>query len=144
MGSSVESGSNDKGNGMTQTAPGKKIIEGLKAAIAYAKGDKSKGNHDALHREEEMTTETTAEKMKAQREKDFVLLESLSSERERHIADAATRLAYTRAADWLAEKQSKAKNFPGSNTDHAKGCEAAYQNGSQELYLCAYKHGDDQ
>jgi len=70
---------------------------------------------------------------------DRKLLENLS-DREARIADAATRLAYERAGDWLTNKQSKAYQYPGGNLVHAKGREAAYQNAAQELYGWAIAH----
>lgn len=73
---------------------------------------------------------------------DRELLKNLS-EREAQIADAATRLAYDRAGDWLTQKQSKAAEFPGGDLIHAKGRESAYQNAAQELYGWAISHGDD-
>ena len=67
-------------------------------------------------------------------------LKSLS-EREARIADAATRLAFDRAGDWLSQKQSKAEQFPGGDIAHAKGRAAAYQNAAQEIYGWAIAHG---
>lgn len=64
------------------------------------------------------------------------------SDHEADVADAATRVAYRHAADWLTSKQSKAEQFPGGDLDHAKGRAAAYQNAAQELYRWAIRHGD--
>lgn len=65
------------------------------------------------------------------------------TEREAKIADAATRLAYDKAGDWLTSKQAKAEEFPGGDLVHAKGRAAAYQNAAQELYTWAVAHGAD-
>ncbi|HUN82416.1 MAG TPA: hypothetical protein VMV81_13010 [Phycisphaerae bacterium] len=62
------------------------------------------------------------------------LLRGPLTEREAKIADAATRLAFDRAGDWLSTKQAKAEAFPGGNAEHAKGRASAYQNAAQELY----------
>lgn len=77
-----------------------------------------------------------------QAEKDRELLKNLSG-REAKIADAATRLAYDRAGDWLSQKQGKAEQFPGGDLVHAKGRAAAYQNAAQELYGWAIAHSPD-
>lgn len=71
---------------------------------------------------------------------DRAALEGLTK-REAAIADAATRLAYDKAADWLSDKQAKAAAFPGGDLAHAKGREAAYQNAAQELYGWSSAHG---
>lgn len=73
---------------------------------------------------------------------DRELLRDLSG-REARIADAATRLAYGRAGDWLSDKQAKASQFPGGDLDHAKGRSAAYQNAAQEIYGWAIAHGEE-
>lgn len=73
---------------------------------------------------------------------DRALLQGLS-EREAEIADAATRLAYEHAGDWLSTKQAKAEEFPGGDLVHAKGRAAAYQNAAQELYCWAIRHGTE-
>lgn len=62
--------------------------------------------------------------------------------REIAIADAATRLAYDKAGDWLSDKQAKAEQFPGGDLEHAKGRAAAYQNAAQELYGWSSAHGE--
>jgi hypothetical protein len=62
------------------------------------------------------------------------------SEREAAIADAATRLAWDKAGDWLSQKQAKAEQFPGGDLVHAKGRAAAYQNAAQEMYGWAIAH----
>ncbi len=71
---------------------------------------------------------------------DRATLENLS-EREAQIADAATRLAWDRAGDWLSSKQAKSEQFPGGDLAHAKGRAAAYQNAAQEIYGWAISHG---
>jgi hypothetical protein len=77
-----------------------------------------------------------------QHERDHDLLQNLSK-REAEIADAATRLAYDRAGDWLSSKQAKAEQFPGGNVEHAKGRAAAYQNAAAEMYGWAIAHGNE-
>lgn len=72
---------------------------------------------------------------------DRALLQNLS-EREARIADAATRLAYDRAGDWLSDKQTKSEQFPGGDLVHAKGRAAAYQNAAQEMYYWSVGHGE--
>jgi hypothetical protein len=84
---------------------------------------------------------TVAERIKSRHDKDRQILECLS-DREARIADAATRLAYERAGDWLTQKQCKSAEFPGGDLVHAKGREAAYQNAAQELYGWAIAHGE--
>lgn len=79
---------------------------------------------------------------KSYADKDRETLENLS-EREAEIADAATRLAYERAGDWLSQKQTKAEQFPGGDTVHAAGRANAYQNAAQELYGWAISHGEN-
>lgn len=64
------------------------------------------------------------------------------SKREAAIADAATRLAFEKAGEWLSDKQAKAEQFPGGDLDHAKGRAAAYQNASQEMFGWAIAHDD--
>lgn len=78
-----------------------------------------------------------------QHEADLALLAEDLTEREAKIADAATRLAYDKAGDWLSSKQAKAKQFPGGCLAHAKGRAAAYQNAAQEIYGWAVAHGHD-
>jgi hypothetical protein len=75
----------------------------------------------------------------SQADKDRETLSNLS-EREAKIADAATRLAYDRAGDWLTNKQTKAALYPGGDLVHAKGREAAYQNAAQEMYCWSAAH----
>ena len=75
-------------------------------------------------------------------EYDLGLMRSNLSRREAEIADAATRLAYERAGDWLSQKQAKAEQFPGGDLVHAKGRAAAYQNAAQEIYGWAIAHGE--
>jgi hypothetical protein len=84
-----------------------------------------------------------AERIRNRADEDRELLKDLS-DREAQIADAATRLAYDRAGDWLTDKQTKAELYPGGDTIHAKGRAAAYQNAAQELYGWAIAHGDNQ
>lgn len=79
---------------------------------------------------------------KNQRDADLELLRNLTV-REARIADAATRMAYERAGDWLSQKQGKASQFPGGDLMHAKGRAAAYQNAAQEIYGWAIEHGCD-
>lgn len=64
---------------------------------------------------------------------DRALLANLTA-RESRIADAATRLAWAKAGDWLSDKQTKAEQFPGGDEVHAKGRAAAYQNAAQTIY----------
>lgn len=64
------------------------------------------------------------------------------TDREAWIADAATRLAYDKAGDWLSSKQSKAEQYPGGDLTHARGRAAAYQNAAQEIYGWAIAHGE--
>jgi hypothetical protein len=64
---------------------------------------------------------------------DRTLLENLS-EREAKIADAATRLAFYRAGDWLSQKQEKSEQVPGADYGAAKARATAYQNAAQEIY----------
>ena len=78
----------------------------------------------------------------SQADKDKAILTNLTS-REAKIADAATRVVYERAGDWLTNKQSKADEFFGADLAHAKGRAAAYQNAAQELYGWAIAHGAD-
>lgn len=73
-----------------------------------------------------------------QGEIDRDLLRGLT-EREAAIADAATRVAYERAGEWLSDKQVKSELFPGGDLIHAKGRAAAYQNAAQEMYYWAAK-----
>lgn len=68
-----------------------------------------------------------------QRDKDRAMMQGLS-DREALIVDAATRLAWERAAEWLSDKQAKSEQFPGGDLAHAKGRAAAYQNASQEIF----------
>lgn len=56
------------------------------------------------------------------------------SEREARIADAAQRLAWEKAADWLSQKQTKAEQYPGGDRAIQKGRALAYQNAAQEIY----------
>lgn len=86
-----------------------------------------------------MTPRTDAVRSRA--ESDRLLLSELS-DREAQIANAATRLAYDRAGDWLSSKQGKAEKFPGGDVAHAQGRAAAYQNAAQEMYGWAIAHGD--
>lgn len=74
-------------------------------------------------------------------DEDRALLKRLS-EREAKIADAATRVAWERAGDWLSQKQGKAEEFPGGDLVHAKGRAAAYQNAAQKIYGWAIAHGE--
>lgn len=74
---------------------------------------------------------------------DIELLQSGLTEREAAIADAATRLAYEQAADWLSTKQAKAEQFPGGNLEHAAGRASAYQNAAQEIYGWALAWGEE-
>ena len=67
---------------------------------------------------------------------DMELLRNLS-DHEAAIADAATRIAYDKAGDWLSQKQAKAQRYPGGDLVHAKGRESAYQNAAQEMYQWA-------
>ena len=83
------------------------------------------------------------ERVRNRAEYDRALLKNGLSAREAEIADAATRLAYDRAGDWLSDKQAKAEQFPGGDLVHAKGRAAAYQNAAQELYGWAIAHGDE-
>lgn len=69
---------------------------------------------------------------------DIELLRQLDED-EAKIADAATRLAYSRVGDWLSQKQAKSEQFPGADLVHAKGRAAAYQNAAQEIYGWAAK-----
>ncbi|WP_068433782.1 hypothetical protein [Magnetospirillum sp. XM-1] len=73
-------------------------------------------------------------------ELDRDLLNGPLTEREAMIADAATRLAFDRAGDWLSDKQAKAEAYPGANFAHMKGMAAAYQNAAQEIYGWAIQH----
>lgn len=77
-----------------------------------------------------------------QREKDQATLLGLS-EREAQVADAATRIAYEHAAEWLSSKQAKAEQFPGGDLVHAKGRAAAYQNAAQEIFGWAISLGSE-
>lgn len=70
---------------------------------------------------------------------DMALVRSAEG-REAKIADAATRLAYERAGDWLSQKQAKADQYPGADKVHAAGRAAAYQHAAQELYGWAIAH----
>lgn len=79
--------------------------------------------------------------MKHQGDRDRDMLRNLT-EKEARIADAATRLAYERAGDWLSDKQAKSEQFPGGDLVHAKGRAAAYQNAAQEIYGWAIAHGN--
>lgn len=92
-----------------------------------------------------MKSETTSEPYEAinrsHHELDLRLLDDLT-EREAQIADAATRLAYDKAGDWLSSKQAKAEQYPGGNLEHAKGRANAYQDAAQEIYGWAIRHGD--
>ncbi len=78
---------------------------------------------------------------KSRHDEDRELLDSVTDQ-EARIADAATRLAYDKAGDWLSSKQAKAEQFPGGDLVHAKGRAAAYQNAAQEIYGWAVTHGD--
>lgn len=73
---------------------------------------------------------------------DRILLHGMT-EREARIADAATRVAYRRAGDWLSDKQAKSAQYPGGDLAHAKGRTAAYQNAAQEMYGWALRHAEE-
>lgn len=77
-----------------------------------------------------------------QRQKDEEILRGISG-REAEIADAATRIAWERAGEWLSDKQTKSEQFPGGDPVHAKGRAAAYQNAAQEMFCWAIRHGVD-
>lgn len=66
------------------------------------------------------------------------------NEREAAIADAATRLAWDKAGDWLTQKQTKAEQFPGGDLADAKGRAAAYQNAAQQMYQWAIAHSEEE
>jgi hypothetical protein len=85
---------------------------------------------------------TLAERVRSRADADRETLRNLSGF-EAEIADAATRIAYDRAGDWLSSKQAKAEQFPGGDPIHAKGRAAAYQNAAQELYGWAIGHGEE-
>lgn len=68
---------------------------------------------------------------KSLRDLDRDLLNGELTEREAEIADAATRIAFDRAGDWLSTKQEKAERFPGGDVDRA----------AQEVYGWALNHG---
>lgn len=72
------------------------------------------------------------------KDKDREILDNLS-DREEMIADAATRIAYRKAGDWLAIKQAKSEQFPGVDVEYAKGRASAYSNASQEIYMWAMR-----
>ncbi len=74
------------------------------------------------------------EQHRAQHIRDRELLRGPLTEREAEIADAARRLAFDQAGDWLSEKQAKSEQFPGGDIDAAKARAAAYQNAAQEIY----------
>lgn len=81
-------------------------------------------------------------RLKSRAEADRETLQDLS-EREAEIADAATRLAFDKAGDWLSMKQAKAEQFPGGDVEAANARANAYRNAAQELYGWAIRHGEN-
>ena len=59
------------------------------------------------------------------------------TEKEKAIADAAMRIAWDKAGDWLTQKQTKAEQFPGGDLAHSKGRADAYKNAALQMYLWA-------
>lgn len=75
-----------------------------------------------------------SEQHKAQHVRDRELLQGPLTEREAQIADAARRLAFDHAGDWLSQKEAKCRQFPGADVEAATARAGAYQNAAQEIY----------